>query len=66
MAMKPKRKPLECGFCKFYLKTDDTQGHCKRFPPVPMYAPVNPERPFVTIYPHVRSDMAACGEYKAA
>lgn len=61
-----KRKPAICGDCKSYVTQDAAQGSCARFPPQVIYAPVNPERPFVTTYPTVRNENPACGEYARA
>lgn len=64
MAKREQPKPT-CGSCSYADKTPDALL-CRRFPPQVIYAPVNPERPFVTIYPNVRPEMAACGEYQKA
>lgn len=63
-----KRKPVvsaSCATCRHCQTLDEAQGHCRRDPPRVVYAPVNPERPFVTMFPTVRLDMA-CGEYARA
>jgi hypothetical protein len=62
--MAKRSKPASCQDCKHYKFIEDHQGHCRARPPSIIYAPLNPERPFVTAFPTVRDDMA-CGEFKA-
>ena len=70
---KPKKQPNSprvCGGCTHYTQSDEKQGNCRRFPPTVCFTGRSAEPPtydpqFVSLYPQVRAEMGACGEFKA-
>ena len=50
-----------CQTCTFFLSSDDAQGLCRRFPPVPL---IHVNGPVVSVFPPMLNE-GRCGEFKS-